>query len=361
MKNLLRKLHLILGLTTGIVVFIVGITGAIYAWEEDVREMLHEDLLCVEPGPTRVSVTSFVDSARAALPKGKVKNIRILTDDHRSVEVGFKNKESVFINPYTGHVLGSFNRDTDFFGTVLQIHRRLMLGDVGEIITGTSALIFGFMIISGIILWWPGSKFLRRQRLRIAWRAPRAKKIFDLHSVFGFYASWILVFSVVTGLVWSFKWFEQGMYFVAGSTKEESKVFSVVQPKDSTFTIDRIITAAETNYPQATEYVIVLPEDSLGSIRTTLRYPEEGFFRRQDHLFFDQYSGALISEKLFVNTSAGEKWRAANFDIHTGRKFGLTGKLIMFFAALIAASLPVTGFLYWRAKENAKKQGVLRR
>jgi uncharacterized iron-regulated membrane protein len=84
---------------------------------------------------------------------------------------------------------------------------------------------------------------------------------------------------------------------------------------------------------------------------------DEGFFKKTHQVFFDRYNGKILKTQLYDNSSTGDKIKATNFDIHTGRVFGLFGQLLVFFAALITASLPVTGFLIWRKKQ--KKLWVL--
>ncbi|MNR67679.1 hypothetical protein D3C85_1918120 [compost metagenome] len=46
-----------------------------------------------------------------------------------------------------------------------------------------------------------------------------------------------------------------------------------------------------------------------------------------------------------------------NYGIHTGQILDLPGKIIAFTASLIAAALPVTGFVIWygRRKKSCKK------
>ncbi|MGN6343213.1 MAG: PepSY domain-containing protein [Ginsengibacter sp.] len=43
-----------------------------------------------------------------------------------------------------------------------------------------------------------------------------------------------------------------------------------------------------------------------------------------------------------------------NYDVHVGTVLGLAGKVLAFFASLIAASLPVTGFYIWCGKKHKK-------
>jgi uncharacterized iron-regulated membrane protein len=252
-------------------------------------------------------------------------------------------------------VLGSFNKDTDLFGTILQVHRSLYLGDAGKIITGISALIFLVMLISGIVLWWPGRKGLSKKQFTIQKHAPKKKRLYDLHSVLGFYAAWVLVFTSITGLIWSFKWVEKTMYAISGSEFSERKKYHSEFREDlEALPIDKIVARAGFLYRNCDECFINMPEDSAGVFRLTLQYDDGGFYKRTDQLFIEQYTGELLKAQLFEEASAGERLKATNYNIHTGKVFGITGQFIVFFAALIAASLPVTGFLMWRGKRKRK-------
>lgn len=357
MKQLIYKIHLFLGLTSGLVVFIVAITGAIFCFEEEIRNNLYKDLLVVQPSAEKQKpISELIQTAKKEYPKPGIKNIRIKADPASSVEIILKNKQSILVDPYTGKVLGTFNKETDFMGVILQLHRRLYLGKTGEMITGISAIIFLVMLVSGIILWWPTSKRMRKQKFSITKNVARPKRIYDLHSVLGFYAAWILIFSATTGLIWSFKWVENSMYWLSGSKKEERMNMRSEYSKDAKpLAIDRIIEKSSFLYTSSEERFINMPEDSAAAVKITFRYPSDGFLKKQDQVQFDQYSGALLKAHLFENASTGDKLKATNYNIHTGKIFGFAGQITIFFAALIAASLPVTGFMMWNRKRKMSK------
>jgi uncharacterized iron-regulated membrane protein len=351
-KELIRQLHLILGLASGVVVFIVAITGCIYCFEEEIRTLRHKELLFVTAEGSSLPLSAQINVVKNKYPKQAIKNIRLKNKADASTEIILKNKESVFVNPYTGIVLGSYNKDTDFLGVVLKLHRSLLMNEPGKIITGSSALIFLVMIISGIILWWPKGKRSRKQKFRISSDAPAFRRIYDLHSVLGFYASVLLLFSVLTGLIWSFKWFEAGMYFVTGSKKEERKMLHSEKSAAGMLPADKFMKATEFLYNRSSECFINLPEDKQGVFRINFVYPSTGFFRKQDQITFDQYSGKILKAQIFEKASNGDKIKATNYNIHTGKVLGLPGQVLMFFASLIAASLPVTGFMMWWKKRK---------
>lgn len=353
-QKFIRPIHLFLGLLSGLVVFTVAITGSIYAFEQEIRNVVYADMLFVKQSdlPTK-PIHELLENVKQEYPDSKVKNIKIKSDKGSSIEITLKNKQSVFLNPYTGKFLGSFNRDEDFFGVVLRIHRRLCLGDTGKLITGTSALIFLVMLISGIILWWPKNKGDVQKKLTIYKTVHLQKRLLNIHSVLGFYASWVLVFSALTGLIFAFDWAENSLYFLSNSKKENLKnIHSTYVAGASKFDIDQIINQTNASFPKSKECFVMMPDDSIAPVKISLRYDRSVLYKKQDQLFFDQYSGQLIKEKLFVKNSTGEKLKATNYDIHTGKVLGLTGQFLIFFAGLIAASLPVTGFWMWWRKRK---------
>jgi uncharacterized iron-regulated membrane protein len=356
LKKWFRQLHLIAGLFSGTIVFIVAVTGSIYAFEEEFRSILYKDLMHVEQQTVKKPLTELITNAKAEFPNPAIRNIRIKANPTSSVEIILKNKQSILVDPYTGKVLGTYNKETDFFGVVLQIHRSLYLGEPGKIITGISATIFIFMLISGIILWWPKNTAFLKHKFSIAKNTAWKKKNYDLHSVLGFYASWIIIFTALTGIIWSFKWAENSMYWLNHSKKEERKQYHSTWKEDSKpMALDKVIARAGFLYLQSDECFINMPEDSAGIYKLTLRYDDGGFFRKTDQLYFDQYNGELLKAQLFENSSQGDKMKATNYNIHTGKVFGRVGQIITFLAALISASLPVTGFMMWRGKRRRKR------
>ncbi len=349
LKKLIRQLHLLLGLTSGTVVFIVAITGCLYAFEEELRNAIYKDVLFIETQATRKPISELIKNVKAEFPKPGIKNIKISADSTRSVEFILKNKRSVLVDPYTGKVLGTFNKETDFFGIVLQTHRSLYLGDTGKIVTGTSAILFIFMLISGIVLWWPKNKTFLKQKFSLKKNASWKKRIYDLHSVLGFYASWIIVLTALTGVIWAFKWAESTMYWLNGSKKTEHRYYSKYK-ESKPLVIDKIISLAGSLYLKSDKCFISMPEDSVGVYKVMLYYDDGGFYNKTDQLFFDQYTGELRKANLFEHSSRGDKLKATNYNIHTGKVIGIVGQLLTFFAALISASLPITGLLMWLRK-----------
>ena len=93
--------------------------------------------------------------------------------------------------------------------------------------------------------------------------------------------------------------------------------------------------------------------------------PDDKTHWQTDYRFFDQYTLRELSvDHIFGRSEeakAADKLLSMNYDIHTGAIIGLSGKILAFFASLIAASLPVTGFYIWwgrRSKNKVEKENI---
>src|SRR5688572_2670631 len=191
LKKIAGKIHLWLGLPTGLVVFILGVTGAIYCFAPELqnlqpyRTVREEDKIFLPP-------SQMERIAAERLPGKTIQRIYYDARD-KAVMVLFSKKDeysySVFINPYDGTVLKVRNNDLDVLSVVLQIHRTLKIPYGHEIIRW-STVIFLLLLISGIILWWPKNKRTGKQGFLVMWRASPKRLNYDLHKVLGFYVSW---------------------------------------------------------------------------------------------------------------------------------------------------------------------------
>lgn len=219
------------------------------------------------------------------------------------------------------------------------------------------------MLLTGIILWWPKNKNARKQRFKLAWKSSSSKKRknYDLHNVFGFYASSLALMIALTGLVWGFEWFAKSTYKVLGG--EKSLTYN---PPISTQTkasinkpVDLIFNAIQPEYQNAVAGVEYhFPETKAQSIYVFVRKDADTYYR-SDYRYFDQSTAEEIPVQQlwgkYKDATSSDKLFRMNYDIHVGAIGGLTGKILAFFISLISASLPITGFLIWYWRRKKKK------
>lgn len=355
-KNVIRQIHLWLGLGTGLIVFIVSITGCIYVFEEEIRTATQQERLYV-PAQQRpfIGVRQLIKSFERSAPGEKISVLRIFNSKpNATVEIGSK-KKIYFFNPYNAELV--YKGDNDWLDTVEAIHMTLLLGETGKFIQRWSVVIFVIMLLTGLVLWFPTQLRLLRQSLNIKWKGSFKRVNYDLHNVLGFYASGILIVISLTGLFFAFKEVKMVAGFFTGSQLSAGKVVGTVKPfvkEPLAKRYDRLYQEISRAYPGAQSTSFSVRKG--GELRLRLIYPYR-WARNQNTFFFDEAGGQLLRTKLYKTFNGADLVEATNYDLHTGRLFGLFGKVVAFIASLISASLPITGLIIWlKKKRNRRKK-----
>ena len=235
MRNFFRKFHLWVSVPFGIVITITCFTGALLVFEKEITALCVGDITVVTPVGEPLPVSVIADKVDATLPADvDVKGVVISSspDEAYRVNLSKPKKAAVYVNQYTGEVIGKDER-LPFFRTVFRLHRWLMDSNPGEgkvfwgkIIVGASTLAFVVILLTGLVIWWPRNSKMLKNRLQIALRNGKNRFWYDLHVAGGFYAMLLLLVMALTGLTWSFEWYRNGAYslFGAGEAKETAVV-----------------------------------------------------------------------------------------------------------------------------------------
>lgn len=366
-KKVIRKIHLWLGLASGLVVFIVSLTGCIYVFQEEIcllfqtgvfRNVETQNTPFISPLTIKEKVEDAFEGEITYMnvsvyPKGDRVTIVWMRDQDRKYQ-------AFLLNPYSGEIIHSYPYNLNFWGIVLFLHTSLGIPGFGHHIVAIATLIFVILLISGLFLWLPKSKKGYKQRFSIKWGASPRRLNYDLHNVLGFYMTWVAIFIAVSGLIWSYSWMDQAIYWLAsgGKTPEQAEVVTSVYQNTqlaSQHVIDDSLQQIIKQHPGLNNYYLVYPADSTSAYSLTLNTEAGFFYNRHDTYFLDQYTGDILDEVLWKDKNNGDKLQEANYNIHVGAILGLPGKIIAFFASLIATSLPVTGFLIWWGRGKKKK------
>jgi len=370
MKKIFVKIHLWLGLVSGLLVFIIAFTGALYAFQEEISNMASYKHVAIEER-SLVEPSELMNIAEAQLPGRELQSVKYGGGD-RAVEAIFYGYapsyyDIVYLNPYSGEVLKVKDMQKDFFRFIITGHYYLWLPPrIGQPLVAWSTLVFLIVIISGLVIWIPKSRKALKNRVWFQWNKktkwPRIN--FDLHVVGGLYASVFSIIFAITGLVWGFQWFANGFYNAIGG--EKSLIYSVENPVKtssssvvSTSPIDSVWHFMLKEYPDygSIEVHPVHNDSSLFSANAT---EKGGGYGKTDYRYFDQKSLQEVSVGNIYgrlkDANAGEKLFRMNYDIHTGAVLGIFGKTIAFLASLLIASLPITGFIIWWKKRRTKKK-----
>ncbi|MCW4469727.1 PepSY domain-containing protein [Flavobacterium sp. MFBS3-15] len=364
-KKKIRFIHKWLGLTSGLIVFIVSITGCIYCFHDEIKDMTRE-WRTVEAEAKPYIAPSVLQKKAKELYPDVIQSMVIYGGEARPAFVyGVKGEDGYFIyfNPYSGKFMHAENLEEDFFHIVEHIHLYLLLPpEIGKHIVGVATIIFIFLLITGIIQWWPKKKKQLKDRLQVKWSAKWRRVNYDWHNVSGFYISIVALVIAATGLTFTYEWMGDAMYYGGNlgrnypEERAEPVIDTTLTQKDAQNVMDKAF--AQTLKLAPTRGMYFVWDQGPKNAIIAGSYPNALEYHHQSNLQFHPVTGELVKELMYDDKSAGMKLQEMNYGLHTGQYFGLTGKIIVFIASLIAAALPVTGIVIWWGRRNKKPKHV---
>ena len=361
-KKIFGKIHLYVGLVVGVLFVVIALSGAIYTWAPEISRFIYEQKVTPSDQPF-ISVATIKATIEREFPEGDFRTA-FYRDKSSTVQVLLYGQGTYYnaeINPYTGEWVHLQDMNKGWLNYLRSLHRNLLLGDVGREIVHWVTLLTLVMMITGVVLWWPANKASRKQRFTIQKTSSGKKLNYDLHSVTGFYVTWISVFSVVTGLFWGFSVVKDTLKAMTG---ENQLVYDIPMSDETDFSkgfdqialVDSLAQLFRKKYPQ--EFIrISIPHKKTDPINVAVVRPDMMTYTTS-HYFFDRYTGRSIEGNFengtYAKSSLYHTLHMMNYDIHFGTILGLPGRILMFLASLVAALLPITGFLIWYGKWKRK-------
>jgi uncharacterized iron-regulated membrane protein len=366
-KKVLLFCHRWLGFISGLVVFIVSITGCIFCFQDEIQDAIHDHRTVQNTGKPYVQPSQLINEVKKAYPKASPDFIYYFGTERPAgvyANLGKDGYEIVYLNPYTGKITYHEKPQTNFFIIVEYIHLYLLLPPaIGKWIVGVSVIIFMVIMITGLILWWPKRKSDRKRSFTIKWGGRWRRINYDLHNVLGFYATSIAIILSITGLAIAFEPVSKAIYNTANVGRNIKYEDEVTEPKSDSLkragiankpVVDIAFAYARQQAPEA-EMFLIHNDPALSGAIGVGAYAKSLHYSNANGFEFDKYNGKLLKSYIYDKKSPGLKLNEMNYDIHVGQIGGLTTKIIAFLASLICASLPITGFIIWLGKRKKSK------
>ncbi len=381
MKKFFRKVHLWISVPFGVIITIICLTGGILAFEQEINEITRSNEYFVIPANEKpLPIPELMAKVSASLPDSiSVTGVTISANPKKSYQVNLSKprRASVLVNQYTGEILGRGDR-TAFFGFIFRLHRWLLnpatqgaQTSVGKMLVGISTIIFVFAIITGVIIWWPKSKKMLKNRLSIKVNKGLWRFLYDLHLSGGIYVTILLLVMALTGLTWSFTWYREGFYKVFGVEMQQmgpppqagnqpgaqkGPQGNTTQGKGSKrgggnqyIRWDNVVFELKQRNP---EFRSITISDGKASVSVN----KYGNQRASDSYNFNERTGEITDISLYKDQPDSSKIRGWIYSVHVGDWGGLLTKILYFIACIIGASLPVTGYYLWIKRITKKKK-----
>ena len=393
MKKIFRKIHLWLSVPFGLIITLVCFSGAMLVFENEVNEWFRRDLYYVETvKESPLPMDKLLEKVATTLPDSvSVTGVSISSDPGRAYQVSLSKprRASLYVDQYTGEVKGKSER-SGFFMFMFRMHRWLLdsmnPGNEGifwgKMIVGVSTLLLVFVLISGIVIWWPRTRKALKNSLKITATKGWKRFWYDLHVAGGMYALIFLLAMALTGLTWSFPWYRTAFYKVFGVEVQQRAAQGHEQKSDAQKRDTKLAAHREkkregnearkgerSRRPENNHsdmYSVTSPfvywqeiydklgrqnpeykQISISSGTASVSFNRFGNQRASDRYSFNTDNGEFTETSLYQHQDKSGKIRGWIYSVHVGNWGGMFTRILTFIAALLGAALPLTGYYLW--------------
>jgi uncharacterized iron-regulated membrane protein len=368
--------HLWLGLSLGLLLSIYGITGSILVFNAELDELLNRNLLTVIPPSSTTTfqpLAAIFDAGRQAMPKmaqatfatyPRNAQAAFVLNYSKAVPGNIDESWQVAVDPYTAQVIGkrllsssNSNIPNTLIGFIFTLHYALLLSDgLSALVVGVTAALLIISVLTGIILWWPltGRWW---QALTIKPKASGIRFNYDLHKTSGFYTALVMLPVLFSGIymvlpekvVPVLELFSPVTYRYG---------FQSTPPASNTQPIGmhEAVAIAAQRYPNGRpNWIYGAPEPTNAYTICLDDVDAPGSLLQRRCVVLDRYSGNILDVDDPTKGTAGEVFTQWQWPLHSGRAFGMTGRILVFITGLACPLIFITGVIRWLQKRRARK------
>lgn len=360
MRNLFRQIHIWLSIPFGLVISITCFTGAVLIFEPEITAQVQRDYQRVERvGVAPLPIDELMRRVEPTLKDGqRITGVTIYDDAERCYKVNLSEPKhaATYVDQYSGEVKGEPGR-LEFFRTMFRLHRWLMDerpeddGAIfwGKMIVGVSTLMFVVVVISGIVVWIPKSLSALKNRTRIALRKGWHRFWYDLHVAGGIYATLLLLVMALTGLTWSFEWYRDDFYKLFGVELDAKTATNKGGERGGRSAERDTLAYISWERAYANVHSAVGGAEEMTISRGSVSVPCDGWGnqRASDKYLFDEATGEITDTQLYEDADRSRKVRGWIYSVHVGNWGGIVTRILWFLAAMLGATLPLTGYYLW--------------
>jgi uncharacterized iron-regulated membrane protein len=337
-------LHLYAALLTGIVMVVLAVSGCLLIFERKIDKWTNPSVSYVTPQGEQLPFTKILVQLNTAFPQRRVKQID-QDEPNNSIVATLNDKTQVYVNGYTGQILGTRTSllPSDY---VRLVHRVLLVGKVGGWIVATTTFLLLFQSLSGMYLWWP------LKRITVKRKTSWIRINFDLHHALGFYTFAFVSLICITGIA---RYYEKRLEPLVNRVTNTEAIETDLPSRNiptqtnaaSKITIDDAVAIAKAQLPGSSLVRIIPPENKNSSFVVRMRFPGDEQPSARSWVVVDQYSGEVLSRLDMRSEPVGGQFGAVNRSVHTGDIYGWPTRLLIGLSSLAVVLQTITGFIMW--------------
>ena len=404
-KTIWFQLHWFFGFVFGILLLLIGVSGAVLSYEKEILQAINKDTYFVNiPQDKQIlSTKEILEKYQTENPDSKINSISFSSDKSSSVVLNIASKdpnnrrgESIYLNPYTAEVLPQIE-GKDFFMFFFKLHRWLTFeGDtqwIGKNAVALATIACIILTIGGVIVYWSRVKNNFLKSFTFSFKSKNRAFLSTMHSAIGMWVVPFFLLMCFTGLYWSYDWYRSAMFTIMqveqpkraeqlAQTQEDNKEKeqNKTQNNDKS-NLNRQNKIESISYENAQKVADIfnqnvsrdyknanlrLTPSKDGIYTISYLYADATHFRESNSMEIDPNKSLVVKETKFEDKKLNEQLMSSMLPLHSGEYFGWIGQLLMFIASSLMALFVITGYMLYfdrwkkkRAKALKEKQVIL--
>lgn len=365
----MRRLHLALGLTVGLLFVVLGLSGSLLVFYREIDAALNPEVQVAEG--VRPPSWEAVDAALRRAHPDRAGSWRIeVPEDGGVITARYMNPVETagqgfgpllsWVDPRGPTVVRSELWGRFAMTWLYDLHFRLLAGDAGMRLLGAFGILILLLIGGGVWIWWPRPGHARAA-LTLKRHASPQRRVFDLHNLSGVYGLVPLLLLAATGTLLCLP--EQVKPALSAvSPLFKAPVLRSTPDGRPRLTPDRAAAIARARFHHAALKWIETPDGPSGVYRLTLRQPgEPGVRFPRTSVWVDQYDGRVLAVRDGLRDSGGDRLLNWLHPLHSGEAGGMLGRCLACLAGLLPLGLAATGVLRWWHRARARRACDARR
>ncbi|HEY0944914.1 MAG TPA: PepSY-associated TM helix domain-containing protein [Opitutaceae bacterium] len=355
MRKRLWQLHSWLGLLAGLGLLVIGLTGSLLMFREEIEAVVHPGLVRVEPTAAgRLSADALLAHAERQLAGNGYEvtgwlyqyEKPHLADILYAIKHGTNEWRVATINPHSGQLLATPRApNATLHGWLLDLHYTFFADHAGMLITGAFAVALCLLGVTGVWLY----REFWRHLFTLRWG--RSARIFfsDLHKMIGISSAAFNLLLGFTGAYWNFshvlgEW-------VAGE-HEQAKLPGRLYA--DTLSLDALCADAAQRLPGFRANYVSFPWEPGGGFTLWGAVEPRGVLRGPygSTVAYDAQKGTFQSLHDLRTAGWWQQGVDAFTPLHFGTFGGLPVKLLWCLGGLAPGALAISGFVIWRQRRE---------
>ena len=386
------KVHVTLALTLGFLFALLGLTGSLSIYREELDAALNPRLTVDSPQGQYLSLDRIMAAVQAAhpsrhgewvleMPRSPLGMVTAWYERPHETFGEYYAPLMVSVNPYSGEVVASRFWGQTFATWVEDLHTQLQMGLSGARLVGILGLGLVVSILSGLYLWivelyldrlgFKNRFGLRqsqdrggsiRQRQAFTLRQGQSRFAHDAHGLLGLASALILLLLAFTGLHLAYPKMLETLAGASGMGhgEEGAALRSTAAHNNRPVSLVEAVAIARGLFPHAEIRRVATPAGEDGTYRVNLRRPGEVNIRHPVTLvWIDRWSGQIRDVRNPNKFTSGQTFVSSLWPLHTGEYYGAWGRPLWFFAGLAPLLLYVTGLVQWLVKRGLMRDRAL--